>query len=603
MSFLSRLLFRRTKVTHELFGKFFFEPPKIAEKVLVSTTGGNVVGFRAEPLDGLAEEDNKKMADVITFRGIPFATTVHRNRVSRPLMEQEWTEDRDCFLFGPACPQPPFGLGRIAAEGLMPAVVEAFFPPLPPNQSYSYGTFSEPHCLNVNVFTTSVDDNLRPVLVWIHGGACQTGSNIDSGFYDATRLATQLDACVVAINYRVNMFGFCHFPEEGIINLGTRDQIAALQWVQQNARQFGGDPNNVTILGESSGGTAVGTLLGSPLARGLFHKAVPMSLASLKMPYRPKQYEQTLQVLEQCFTKELQGQPLTSASLAGMTAQQIQNRLASGKEPDLQTHLGTIKLPFGPFCDGDVVPLNGPHSNLPQCKDIPILCGAMRDEWKLFTHLLPNILPVPKSKQDAQQHILPYLRMHFETNSLEDTPDALPKWNAVANDLYDQIHAVRAGRGQSTNAKEVFEDMATLLVYSEPMYLFARDTGAYHYTMELEDDPYKAAHARDFIALFQGGHPSVMPAQSAKLMGDWETKDSPMQEVSKAFIEAISSFTKTGQPSISNGTSWDPFPTEMVIKAGGCATRPSMTPENEFMQQLKKRVVDEFEQVDGTLII
>ncbi|NJN55649.1 MAG: carboxylesterase family protein [Anaerolineae bacterium] len=138
-------------------------------------------------------------------------------------------------------------------------------------------------CLYLNVRTPLLDgDGRLPVMVWIHGGDHQDGSSNDI-FYESNALAHR-GVVVVTINYRLGLMGYFTHPElsqesphnvSG--NYGTLDQIAALQWVQENISAFGGDPDNVTIFGESAGGESVAHMLTSPLARGLFHKAIMQS--------------------------------------------------------------------------------------------------------------------------------------------------------------------------------------------------------------------------------------------------------------------------------------------------------------------------------------
>src|SRR5207244_5548439 len=144
---------------------------------------------------------------------------------------------------------------------------------------------SEEGCLTLNVWTPAVDDARRPVMVWIHGGAFVNGSGA-TPWYDGTRFAEHGDVVVVTINYRLGALGFLHLADVGgeqyasSGNVGLLDQVAALTWVRDNIATFGGDPDNVTIFGESAGGMSVGRLLRLPWARGLFHRAIPQSGAS-----------------------------------------------------------------------------------------------------------------------------------------------------------------------------------------------------------------------------------------------------------------------------------------------------------------------------------
>ena len=143
-------------------------------------------------------------------------------------------------------------------------------------------------CLRLNVWTNGLGRNdKRPVMVWLHGGGFTSG-NGSYTIYDGTNLAKKRDVVAVTINHRLNSFGFLHLPEIGgakfaqASNVGMLDAIAALQWVHDNIANFGGDPNNVTIFGQSGGAGKVSTLLAMPGAKGLFHRAIIQSGSNLK---------------------------------------------------------------------------------------------------------------------------------------------------------------------------------------------------------------------------------------------------------------------------------------------------------------------------------
>lgn len=186
---------------------------------------------------------------IATFRGIPYAAPPTGDlRWAPPHPARPWSEPRDAAAPGPMCAQNGLELGR-------PSLDE--------------------DCLTLEVTRPAAGRTGRPVLVWVHGGSHKDGSG---SLYGASRLARAGDAVVVTINYRLGAFGwFAHPSLPGAENLGLADQQAALQWVQRNAAAFGGDPNNVTLAGESGGGAAVCAQLASPAADGLFAKAIIQS--------------------------------------------------------------------------------------------------------------------------------------------------------------------------------------------------------------------------------------------------------------------------------------------------------------------------------------
>ncbi len=201
---------------------------------------------------------------VHSFRNIPFAAPPVGDRRFRPPQRPDpWDGERDATASGVVSPQAP-----------MPGIFgELGTPPNPAGDDN----------LNLNVWTPDPGGGGLPVLVWIHGGAFYAGSGVDP-VYDGSRFARD-GVVTVTINYRLGAQGFLHLDEHfpqlsGTGNLGILDQIAALEWVQENIAAFGGDPARVTIAGESAGGMSVGTLLATPRAAGLFHRAVPQSGAA-----------------------------------------------------------------------------------------------------------------------------------------------------------------------------------------------------------------------------------------------------------------------------------------------------------------------------------
>ncbi len=197
---------------------------------------------------------------VVSFKAIPYAAPpVGRLRWRMPRPPAPWTGVRDATAFGPSCWQAPM-LGEA----------------MPPRRSFSED------CLTLNIWAPKNPVGPAPVIVWIHGGGFTNGGASAKGF-DGAALARQ-GVVLVSLNYRLGRFGFFAHPSltaeatgEAKGNYGLADLIAALRWVQRNIAAFGGDPGNVTLLGESSGGLSVAALMVSPPAQGLFHKAIVQS--------------------------------------------------------------------------------------------------------------------------------------------------------------------------------------------------------------------------------------------------------------------------------------------------------------------------------------
>ena len=228
------------------------------------TSSANAAGSAAAVVDidtgSLRGEVLNEASGLTVYRGIPFAAApVDDQRWKAPQGPAKWNGVREAAEFGAICPQAPT-LAMLTGESL-------------PKSSED--------CLFLNVWTTAgADDDPRPVMVWIHGGGLSLGWSNQVG-YDGAAFASK-GVVLVSINYRLGPLGYLAHPalskesgESG--NYGFLDQIAALQWVNRNIAQFGGDPNNVTIFGESAGGTSVHTLMASPLAKGLIHRAIAES--------------------------------------------------------------------------------------------------------------------------------------------------------------------------------------------------------------------------------------------------------------------------------------------------------------------------------------
>lgn len=228
-------------------------------EVVASTSTGKVVGRRLS--DGKYQ-----------FLGIPYAASPNRPelRFRRPVAHEGWTGYRDATSHGPSAPQPVVdywgrpGDDPSAAWGNGGNWYALFAPTHRPGDDY----------LTVNITTPGARAEGLPVLVFIHGGAFSLGNN-SMTVYDGAKMA-DLDVVFVALNYRLGAEGFWHI-EGGDSNVGLRDQIFALEWIQENIASFGGDPGNVTLIGQSAGANSIGLLSVSPLAKNLFHRSIAHS--------------------------------------------------------------------------------------------------------------------------------------------------------------------------------------------------------------------------------------------------------------------------------------------------------------------------------------
>lgn len=218
------------------------------DKAVTNTESGQVRGYTHN--------------GIFTYKGIPYAQA---ERFMAPQKVKPWQGVRSSFVYGPVAPlQDP--TISVQDEG------EFIF-------HHDWGYTNE-NCLVLNVWTPAITPaKKRPVLFWIHGGGFTAGSSQELPSYDGENLSKKGDVVIVSINHRLNILGFLDLSAYGekyktSANNSIADIVAALQWVKNNIENFGGDPNNITIFGQSGGGAKVNTLMAMPSAKGLFHKAI-----------------------------------------------------------------------------------------------------------------------------------------------------------------------------------------------------------------------------------------------------------------------------------------------------------------------------------------
>ena len=332
---------------------------------MVSWVVGNslTVQTRSGKLLGINEND------VLVFKGIPYATPpIGALRWMPPQPLAPWPRMKSADQFRPICPQD---VGPSAIPGRKPSVE-------PQSED----------CLFLNVWTPATDNAKRPVMVWIHGGAFVHGSG-SSPMTPAQNLVKRGGIVLVTINYRLGCLGFInlnHFtggkiPSSG--NEGLLDQVAALRWVKDNIALFGGDPDNVTVFGESAGAESIGALLAMDEARGLFKKAVLQSGASKAQPL-----ERANKSAENFFGKL--GIPGTEAD--AMRALPVEALIGAQAELALAAGSGaSVAVNFGPVQDGKYlkgVPLDAVEAG--SARDVTVLAGSNLEEGKLFAMMGPN---------------------------------------------------------------------------------------------------------------------------------------------------------------------------------------------------------------------
>lgn len=313
-----------------------------------------------------------RLAGALVWKGIPYAAPpIGDRRFRAPGAAEAWEGVRDCSVFGPIAPQNEHG-------------------PLPIDP----GLTVDEDCLSLNVWAPERPQNRpRPVMVWIHGGAYYLGSSAQRMF-DACHLVERGDVVVVTINYRLGALGFLDFSSFSTAeqpfdtNLGLRDQIEALKWVRANIAAFGGDPADVTLFGESAGGGAVTTLMTSPAAEGLFHRAIAESSPATSVYGSERAAsiaESFLELIglapaEVGRLRDLPVDVLTAACVE--LVQQVPARVP-----------GTLAV--APTVDGDVVP----HYPVAAFRHglahkVPLLIGTNKDEASMFRLMKSPLMPI-----------------------------------------------------------------------------------------------------------------------------------------------------------------------------------------------------------------
>jgi para-nitrobenzyl esterase len=315
---------------------------------------------------------------ILTFRGIPYgASTAGERRFLPPGKPAPWKDVRSSLTYGYVSPQEP----RPHWDKDEVSFV----------YQWDDGVQNE-DCLRVNVWTPGLDNRKRPVMVWLHGGGFSTGSAHDMKTYDGENLARRGDVVVVSLNHRVGVAGFLNLASIGgekytaSANAGMLDIVAALEWVRDNVRAFGGDPANVTVFGQSGGGGKVTALMAMPCAAGLFHKAIVQSGSMIYMPGPERTAELAAAVLKELGIAKsdldrIHTVPIDRIVAAGMAAAKaVYPPRNPGRPFDFGRHAEL--LAWAPTVDGAVLPESPFRDKAPAVSaHIPMIVGTTRTEF------------------------------------------------------------------------------------------------------------------------------------------------------------------------------------------------------------------------------
>jgi para-nitrobenzyl esterase len=465
----------------------------IDETVIIETANGKLAGARA---DG-----------ILSFKGIPYAAPpVGPLRWRMPEPAAPWAGIRDATVFAPICPQAPTQL-----ESLLRAAIA--------KQSED--------CLYLNVWTQGCDDAKRPVMVWIHGGGFVIGAG-SQGIYNGKHLAAR-DVVVVTINYRLGAFGFLDLSDAtdgklpGTGNEGLADQILALDWVKRNIAVFGGDPDNVTIFGESAGGMSVSALLAAAPARGLYHKAIPQSGGGHIGHDRERGARGARAILDELGLGDASRalEVPHGAIIKAQIAVLAESR--EGRDPQ---KLG--RLPFQPVIDGTLLPVAPIDAiRAGSAAGIPVLTGTMREEWKLFSAANPRLRLMSargfteRATRLAKEHAPDVLAAYSEGSPFE-------RFNAMMTDKTFTVPAVRLAEAQAPRA---------------PVYAYRFD-----WRSKFLGGIMGSCHALELAFVFG--------TYREKLLGTFFGTGPAAEALSHATIDAWTAFARTGNPSSPSTGAW-----------------------------------------------
>ena len=472
------------------------------EHPIATTQYGQVRGF---------VEDN-----VLVFKGIRYGADTATTRFAAPSAPAPWSEVKNAIAYGNSAPQAQRSttISLFANWATDPA----------PELSED--------CLFLNVWTPAVADaGKRPVLVWFHGGGFSSGSG-SSNAYDGVRLVNRGDVVVVTVNHRLNVYGYLHLDEygeqfAGSGNAGMLDLVASLEWVRDNIAEFGGDPDNVLIFGESGGGFKVSTLMAMDAAHGLFHRAVVQSGPALELATKEQAAIGTAALVAELGLDET-----TIGQIRTMPGAQIESAVAA------VAGAGGPRVAGGPVVDGLHIKRHPFTPDAPQqSADIPLLIGSTATEMSLLAgarnpelfeltwESLPTALETAIAGVDAQRVINGYRALHPEIN-----PPNLFFEATTDNSILGRGSFELADRKAAQNGAPVYQ---YYLVWKTPV----------------DGGKWGTPHALDIGFVFDN------VAKSESMSGVGEEQQAIADMMSEAWI----AFARNGDPNHSGLPLWKPY--------------------------------------------
>jgi para-nitrobenzyl esterase len=503
------------------------QPIEVAENLAVTNTeSGKVRGYTHN--------------GIYTYKGIPYAQA---ERFMSPTKPKPWEGVRSSLTYGPVAPllDPTTGVQDEA---------EFVF-------HHDWGYPNE-DCLVLNVWTPQINDGKkRPVMFWIHGGGFTAGSSQELPSYDGENLSRKGDVVVVSINHRLNILGYLDLSAYGekyknSANLSVLDMKMALEWVKNNAANFGGDPNNVTIFGQSGGGAKVNTLMSMPSAQGLFHKAVNQSgafrTAMLEKSETQNIAAEVLKALDLTANQvdSLQKTPFKALSAAGKKALTV---VADKMKADGKPVIG-FGLNWGPSRDGEVLPYQlFSKEAFDLSKNVPLLVGTTKNEFFATAFSGLKITTTEQAQDFVKKKYADKADAYLAAVKKAYPLDTKP------SDLIDVDAMFRPGAVVQANQKSAVVGGAPVF-----MYFFAWQSPTI-------GGKYKALHCMELPFVFNN------VARCEEMTGGTKEAYALADKVSQAWIN----FAKTGNPNHNGLPNWAPYTAQNTATMwfdNKCAVKP-----------------------------
>lgn len=432
------------------------------------------------------------------FKGIPYARA---HRFMAPVSPTPWAGIMDTLAYGPMSPQAIRQLGSLFA-------------------SWTFDKEYSEACQILNVWTPGLRDaRKRPVMVWLHGGgfASLSGSR---NVFDGTRLCLRGDVVVVTLNHRLNSFGYLHlaeldrkFPDAG--NVGMLDIVAALKWVRDNIAEFGGDPGNVTIFGQSGGGAKVTNLMAMPAARGLFHRAIVQSGSYYLQAMTAEQgTREAVALLDAAGLKANEAGKLFTMPVDALIAA-TEKAAAGPRRANFQPVIDGRNLPSGPFAPGAPAMSDG----------IPLMVGTTATEMTLLTGARqPETFTL--SDADMRQRLAAWFQPADIDAVIKTFRATRP--NATPSDIFFAVSTnktLREGAWQQAERKAMRR--------AAPVWLYELD-----WVTPVDGGKWGSPHSLDLAMVFDN------VALSASMVGNGPEAQRVADQMSATWL----AFARTGSP-------------------------------------------------------